>query len=89
MLKTHKLQGIVKGFANHRRIQILELLEKYPEISLSDVSSRLKINLKTASEHIGRLSRSGLIFKRYRARNVIHKLSPLGRHILTFLRKLE
>lgn len=89
MLDTKKLQRIVKGFANHRRIEMLELLEKKPEISLSEISTTLKINLKTGSEHLSRLTLAGLVMKRYRARNVLHAITPLGRNILTFLRKLE
>lgn len=89
MLKTRRLERIVKGFANHRRIQIMELLDNNPELSLIDISTKLKVNIKTASEHIRRLTIPGLILKRNRANNVLHKLSPLGLVILKFLRKLE
>ena len=89
VLATRQLERIVKGFANHRRIQIMELLDNNPELSLVDVSTKLKINIKTASEHIRRLAIPGLVFKRNRGNNVLHKLSPLGLVILKFLRKLE
>jgi DNA-binding transcriptional ArsR family regulator len=89
VLDTKKLQRITKGFANHRRIEMLELLSSKSELSLSDIALSLKINIKTASEHLQKLSSAGLILKRYRARNVMHKVSPLGEDILTFLRKLE
>lgn len=89
MLKTKKLQRIVKGFANHRRIQIMELLKGYPEISVSEISTRLNVNFKTVSEHARRLALSGLILKRYKGSNVLHSLSPLGNNILKFLRILE
>lgn len=89
MLKTRSLERIVKGFANHRRIQIMELLEKEPELSLADISTKLKVNTKTASEHIIKLAISGLVLKRSRANNVLHKVSPRGLDILEFLRKLE
>ncbi|MEK7573152.1 MAG: winged helix-turn-helix transcriptional regulator [Patescibacteria group bacterium] len=89
MLKTRRLERVVKGFANHRRIQIMELVEKEPELSLAEVSTKLKINIKTASEHIRRLTIPGLVYKRTRGNNVLHKLSPLGISILKFLRKLE
>ena len=89
MLKTKKLQSIVKGFANHRRIQIMELLKGYPEISVSEISARLKVNFKTISEHTRRLALSGLVLKRYKGSNVLHALSPLGNNILKFLRILE
>ena len=89
MLTTRQLERIVKGFANHRRIEMLKLLDKYPELSLQDISIKLKINIKTASEHLRRLTIAGLILKRNRANSVRHKTSPLGGSILEFLRKLE
>ena len=89
MLKTRRLERIVKGYANHRRIQIMELMEKEPELSLAEISAKLKVNIKTASEHIRRLAIAGLVLKRNRANNVLHKLSPQGSSILKFLRKLE
>lgn len=89
MLEHRKLERIVKGFSNHRRIQIMELVFETPELSLMDIAGRLKINVKTASEHVRRLAISGLVLKRNRGSNVLHKLSPTGGIILKFLRKLE
>lgn len=89
MLNYRRLERLVKGFANHRRIQILELLSNSPELSVNDISSTLKINFKTASEHIRRATIAGLILKRNRGSSVLHKLSPLGVTILKFLRILE
>jgi len=67
----------------------MELLESNPELSLQNVSVKLKVNIKTVSEHIRRLAIPGLVYKRNRGNNVLHKLSPLGLSILKFLRKLE
>ncbi len=89
MLKPRQLERIVKGFANHRRIQILQLLEKTPELSVQEISGQLKINFKTASEHIRRLALAGLVLKRNQGANVRHKPSDLGKIILKFLRTLE
>lgn len=83
------MERIVKGFSNHRRIQILELLANNPNLSVGDISTKLKINYKTASEHIRRIALAGLVTKRNSGSNVLHKLSPLGSTILKFLRKLE
>ena len=88
-MNTYELQNIVKGFANHRRIQIMDLLDKKPGLSLTDISETLGINFKTASEHVKRLELSGLVSKRYKGRKVIHELTGLGKKILTFLRMLE
>lgn len=89
MLKTRRLERTVKGFANHRRIQIIELLENSPELSVQEISSELKINFKTASEHIRRLAIAGLVLKRSQGINVRHKLTAPGISILKFLRILE
>ena len=89
MLKSRRLERVVKGFANHRRIQIIELLSDSPELSVTEISEKLKINFKTASEHIRRLAIAGLVLKRNQGANVRHKLSPTGNSILKFLRTLE
>ncbi|TSC88354.1 MAG: Uncharacterized protein G01um101416_22 [Microgenomates group bacterium Gr01-1014_16] len=90
MDKTYReLERIVKGFANHRRISILELLEKIPELSVIEISNKVNINFKTASEHIRRMAISGLVLKRSARQSVRHKLTPRGIAILKFLRTLE
>lgn len=84
-----QLERIVKGFANHRRIEILELLAKQPELSVVEITEKLKINFKTGSEHIRRLAIAGLVIKRSAGNFVRHKLSDRGEGILKFLRILE
>ena len=85
----HKLERIVRGFANHRRIQILEFLEKNPELSVIEITQELNMNFKTASEHIRRLAISGLIMKRSDGTNIRHELTERGLKVLKFLRTLE
>lgn len=89
MLKPKALERIVKGSANHRRIEMLVLLERSPELALWEVANSLRINLKTASEHLRRLAIAGLVLKRYEGATVRHKVSPRGEEILEFLRILE
>ncbi|MBI5134221.1 MAG: winged helix-turn-helix transcriptional regulator [Candidatus Taylorbacteria bacterium] len=89
MYKPRQLERIVKGFSNHRRIDILRLLAKRPELSVLDISTDLKINFKTASEHIRRLAIAGAVMKRSEGRAIRHALTPRGENILRFLRILE
>lgn len=89
MKKPRQLERIIKGFANHRRIEILVLLEKSPELSLIEISDELKINFKTGSEHIRRLAIAGLVMKRNAGASVRHALTNDGKLILKFLRTLE
>ncbi len=84
-----QLERIVKGFANHRRIQMMFLLDKKPELSVQEICDKLKTNLKTASVHLQRLAVAGLILKRYEGRTVRHKLTQRAQSVLAFLRALE
>ncbi|MCX6719950.1 MAG: winged helix-turn-helix domain-containing protein [Candidatus Staskawiczbacteria bacterium] len=85
----YQLERIIKGAANHRRIEILELLKNIPELSVIDISEKLEVNFKTVSEHIKRLATAGFVIKRSDGASVRHKITPRGIAILKFLRTLE
>ncbi|HEY4528555.1 MAG TPA: winged helix-turn-helix domain-containing protein [Candidatus Paceibacterota bacterium] len=89
MKNLRQLERIVKGFSNHRRIEIMELLARQPELSVMEISDKLKINFKTGSEHIRRLALASLVLKRNEGNTVRHLLTTLGHSILKFLRTLE
>ncbi len=83
------IERIVKGFANHRRLQILDLLRRDPELSVEEIASRLKIGYENASDHIRKLAIAGLVLKRHEGRDVRHKLTPRAYNVLTFCKTLE
>jgi len=89
MLKPRQIEKITKGVANHRRVEMMFLLSKFPELSVIEISERLRINFKTASEHLRRLVISGMVIKRNAGSSVRHKLTKLGESTLKFLRTLE
>ena len=89
MFQTKKLERLVRGFANHRRIEILNLLDKEPELSVFDMARTLGVNFKTISEHARRLAVAGLVMKRNEGQAVRHALTKQGKVILMFLRTLE
>jgi DNA-binding transcriptional ArsR family regulator len=86
--RNKTLEKTVKGFANHRRIEILELLEKTPELTVFDIAGTLGINFRTASEHTKKLAGSDLIMKRYEGTAVRHRITTTGIAVLKFLRAL-
>ena len=88
-LECKKLERIVKGFANHRRLQILELLEKEPESSVQEISEKLKTEMKNISAHITKMAIAGLLMKRSDSKSIRHKLTKRGIVILKFVRMLE
>ena len=85
----YQLERIIRGVANHRRIEILELLKKSPELSIVDISESLKVNFKTISEHVKRLATAGFVLKRSDGPSVRHRITNRGLTILKFLRTLE
>lgn len=87
--RTKHLERIVRGFSNHRRIEIMELLRVHPELSVIEIAKKLNINFKTASEHIRRLAIVGMVLKRDDYHSVRHKLTEKAILVLKFLRTLE
>jgi len=83
------LERILKGAANSWRIRILFILKDSPDLSLIDISEKLKMNFKNASEHIRKLAIAGLVSKKYDGIFVRHRLTDRGNNILTFCRMLE
>ena len=79
----------MKGFANHRRLQVLELLNKEPELSVQEISEKLKSEFKNISAHINKMAVAGLVMKRNEGNNVRHKLTNRGKSILQFVRIIE
>ncbi len=84
-----RLERIVKGFANHRRLQILDLLKSTPELSVDEIAERLGIGYENASDHLRKMAIAGLLLKRSDGNSVRHKLTPRAESILVFCKKLE
>lgn len=89
MLKKRALEQIVRSFSNHRRITMLCLLYKSPELSVSQIADELKIDIKLASFYLRRLTIAGLIMKKSHGKSIRHKLTKRGLFVLTFIRTLE
>ncbi|OGG72454.1 hypothetical protein A3A38_02105 [Candidatus Kaiserbacteria bacterium RIFCSPLOWO2_01_FULL_53_17] len=87
-MKTAKqLERYFKGAANHRRIDILFVVEKNDGITVSDISKKLKANFKTVSQHTRSLVHAGLLNKKYKSQQVMHSLSTYGKFFLTFMKQ--
>lgn len=82
-------EQIVRGFANHKRIEILRLLKREPGLSVEAIRERVRGNYQTVSEHVRRLHRSGLIHKRQPGPAMEHELTERGDFVLAFLYELR
>ncbi len=84
-----QMERIVKGFANHRRLEILDLLKREPELSVDDISERLNLGYENASDHVRKLAIAGLVLKRNDGNAVRHKLTPRAESVLVFCKRLK
>lgn len=84
-----KLETIVKGFANRRRLEILDLLKREPELSVDEIAEKLNLGYMNASDHIRKMTIAGLILKRRAGLSVCHKLTDRAEAILGFCKNLE
>ncbi|TSC91954.1 MAG: hypothetical protein CEN90_69 [Parcubacteria group bacterium Licking1014_17] len=84
--KTAKqMERHFKGIANHRRIEVLLLIDKHGGISVEEIAESVACNFKTISEHVRRLAQAGLVEKKYKGRLVTHTLSPYGKIFTEFI----
>ena len=86
---NRELERIIKGFANHRRLQILRLLHKETELSVMEIADRVNSDFKNISSHISKMATAGLLMKRSDSHSVRHKLTKRGLQVLKFVRILE
>lgn len=61
---------IASGLANHRRIEIIRMLQARGNMCVNDVANECRIDVATASQHAKRLHEAGLIKKRADGRKV-------------------
>ena len=84
MKTAEQLERYFKGAANHRRLDILFLINDNDGISLEKIAKLLDCNIKTISEHTRRLKQAGLVNKKYQGREVLHSVSPYGKRFVRF-----
>lgn len=80
-----KLERVFKGVSNHRRIEILYLVKKYPKINLNGIAESIICNYKTTCVHTQMLVRAGLVNKKYQGKDIGHTLSPYGEKVYQIL----
>ena len=86
-MKTPKqLERYFKGAANHWRIAILSAVQNKEGINVDELTLELKGNFKTISQHTRSLVNAGLLNKKYKGRQVTHRLSPYGSAFLKFMK---
>ena len=86
---SRKLERVIKGFANHRRLEMLALLKKKPELSVEEIADAFDMNYQNASDHLRKLDIAGLVLKRYDITSVRHRLTDRALAVLGFCTNLS
>ena len=81
-------ERVMKGVANHWRVEILALLNDQPELSVTELAEHVKTDFRTLAEHTRKLVHAGLIMKRHDGQSVRHKVTDLGEQVLKFLKTI-
>jgi DNA-binding transcriptional ArsR family regulator len=89
MKNFETLERIAKGFASKRRVAVLTMLEKQPGLDAEVIAERIELGYKTTAEHLRKMHLAGLITKKEDGYFVVYKLTPRGRQVLAFLRRLR
>jgi len=89
MKNSKQMERHFKGISNHKRIDILLVVDKENDLTLERITSILNGNFKTISEHTRRLAQAGLLNKNYKGRTVLHSLSPYGKQIVKFIKTFQ
>ena len=84
-----KIERVVKGFSNHWRLRIIELLKRQPELYVAEIAELLNGDFKNISAHLGKLAIAGIVIKRNEGNIIRHKLTTRGDAILKFVRIIE
>jgi len=89
MKDIKRAERVFKGVANRIRLEILVLLGKNPELSVVDISDRLKSELRNVSQHLLKMEAGGIVMKRHEGNFVRLALTNRGKSILQFYRIME
>jgi len=72
VFSTKTLSRVFKALANHKRMEIIKLISKKP-MPVIDISDRLKMSFKTASFHLTKLEREGIVENEKQGKFVFYK----------------
>ena len=81
-------EQIIKGLANHRRIDALFFLASCPDASVEEIAEACHVDYKTMAAHLKRMTTSGLVIKKPYGRRVEHRITPRGEQALQYISSL-
>lgn len=79
-----KINKIFKSLGNERRLKILSLLLSEGPMSVSDITEKINLSLKSTSKHLIILDRAGFVESKQSGLNRIYDIDDEVRDLLIF-----
>jgi len=74
VMKDIELEKIFKALANKRRLEILKLLKNRKEMTVGHIAEKIKLSIRSTSNHLGILNNAKLLDKEQRKLHVFYCL---------------
>ena len=81
-----ELENLTKGFGSEKRLNVLFLLGRRSDLSLSEIEKALKIDIKNLSQHLKIMEEADLVVKSRRGIFVYPRLTTWGQKVSSFLK---
>ena len=84
-----ELEGIIKAWANGRRLAILKFLKRTHRASVSQIAREIELSFKSTSHHLAILRAADILDHQQTSLEVFYWIAepakPAVKHILSFL----
>lgn len=84
----NRIERVVKGFASHRRIEILTILDATPNLDISELAIRCRAGFPAVAEHVRKMTVAGLIEKERDGVSIRLRLTERGEAALRMIHQL-
>lgn len=83
------VERILKGFANKRRIAIVQYLKRQKEASVGEIAGAIRLSFKSTSRHLSVLIAAGILEREQRGLLMWYSLAsdmpPITKNVISFL----
>jgi len=77
-----ELEKLLKCLANNRRLLIIKLLKKYPNLTVGQISGVMKLSFRATSRHLNNLYKQSIVEKRQKSLNMHYSLSKTTNQVI-------
>ena len=75
-MREKNFERELKALANRRRLIIVSFIKDKKEVSVGEISDKIKLSFKATSRHLSVLSAADILDREQRSTQVYYKLSP-------------